>query len=108
MGGAADNDAFNAEVDAEEDGRYFFTQPQQITVAPPVVIVTTPAPLEGGFCWKCDAMNFADCAALGEYEMCGLGEFDCCFVEIREMYRPQTALHRMQASQRMRKLAQGK
>jgi len=84
--GAADNDAFNAEVDAEEDGRYFFTQPQQITVAPPVVIVTTPAPLEGGFCWKCDAMNFADCAALGEYEMCGLGEFDCCFVEIREMY----------------------
>jgi hypothetical protein len=51
-----------------------------------VVVTTTPAPLEGGYCWKCDAMNYVDCAGTGFYEECGLGEEDCCFVEIREMY----------------------
>lgn len=84
--GEADNEAFNAEVDAEEDGRYFFTQPQQGSLPPVVVATTTPAPLAGGSCWKCDAMNYVDCAATGWYEECGLGEKDCCFVEIREMY----------------------
>ena len=84
--GAADNDALNAEVDAEEDGRYFFTQPQAVTTRRIITLNTTPPPEETGYCWKCDAMNYADCASMGKYEACGLGEHDCCFVEIREMY----------------------
>jgi hypothetical protein len=67
-------------------GRYFFTQPVLITQPVIVTNPTTTPPMEGGWCWKCDAMNYVDCAATGWYEECGLGEKDCCFVEIREMY----------------------
>lgn len=69
-----------AEVDS--DDRYFFTQPQQVTVtvAPPE---TTIPPILGSSCWKCDAMSFYDCAANGKYEECRLGDLDCCFIEIR-------------------------
>merc|ERR1712241_379029 len=48
--GEADNEAFNAEVSAEEDGRYFFTQPQMGSLPPIVVATTTPEPLPGGSC----------------------------------------------------------
>lgn len=69
-----------AEVDS--DDRYFFTQPQLVTVTAGPVITTQP-PVLGSSCWKCDAMSFYDCAANGQFEECRLGDKDCCFIEIR-------------------------
>jgi hypothetical protein len=55
---------------AGDEERYFFT--------------TSTTTRKGGYCWKCDAMSFGQCAADGSYTFCHSGDDDCCFVEIRE------------------------
>jgi hypothetical protein len=66
----------------EDSERYFFTVTSTTTTTPPPT--TTTLPLSGTSCWKCDAMTYATCASGGRMELCPSGDFDCCFVEIRE------------------------
>jgi len=74
-----------AEVfDADEnDERYFFTA----TTATTTTIstgTTTTVKHEGIQCWKCDAMTYEMCATEGRFQVCPLGDKDCCFIEVRE------------------------
>ena len=72
---------FNPEADLE---RYFFTQaPIQVITLPPTTPMRTEASY-GESCWKCDQMTYQDCAALGRYDECSLGERNSCFFEVRE------------------------
>merc|ERR1712176_163424 len=67
---------------APDEERYFFTNPAVTTTT------TTPTPpttvFQGDSCWKCDQMNYSDCASKGRIETCTKGDKDCCFVEVRE------------------------
>lgn len=65
-----------------DDGRYFS---RTTSPTPPTSPVTSPTTTtDGQVCWHCDQESFADCATLGEYRTCSMGEEDCCFVELRE------------------------
>jgi len=78
-------DAFNVPVvDAAapvDEERYFFTTSSTTTST---TSTTTTTLSDGVKCWKCDAMTYATCASTGSWQLCPLGDKDCCFVEIRE------------------------
>lgn len=63
------------------------------TTAPPT---TTTAQTQGSGCWKCDQMNFLDCATSGEWTECSAdqtaGDFGVCFLELREQNQLLTQL----------------
>jgi len=70
---------------AEDAGeRYFFTATTVTTGT--TATTTTTTTLATDSCWKCDQMTYSECASLGEYESCELGEAGSCFLEIREVY----------------------
>jgi len=69
------------ESDKKKGERYFFTAATTTTVTVVTVPVATVDSVQQ--CWKCDAMTYATCASGGSYENCGLGDRDCCFVEVR-------------------------
>jgi len=75
------DDATGGRPGASDDERYFFTATSTTTTTTPGT--TTTVTTTGTSCWKCDAMGFGKCAAEGQMEECRLGDFDCCFVEIR-------------------------
>jgi len=66
---------------AQNDERYFFTQP---TTTSTTTTSTTQTAPHGSSCWKCDQMTYNDCAVKGEIQTCPKGDKDCCFVEVRE------------------------
>jgi hypothetical protein len=74
-------------TDAADEERYFFTTTTTTppTPTPPTTPTTTQVP--GEVCWKCDQMTYTGCASQGHFEVCELGDVDCCFVEIREKYQ---------------------
>jgi len=63
------------------------------TTAPPT---TTTAQTQGSGCWKCDQMNFLDCATSGEWTECSAdqtaGDYGVCFLELREQNQLLTQL----------------
>jgi len=65
------------------DERYFFTQTTTTTTTVTTISTITQV-RSGDHCWKCDEMTYMDCAAKGSYQLCGQGEDNCCFVEVRE------------------------
>lgn len=67
----------------ENDERYFFTATTSTTTTTPGVTTTT-VKQEGIQCWKCDAMSYEMCATEGRFQVCPLGDKDCCFIEVRE------------------------
>jgi len=79
-------DAFNVQPAAAAgpaDGeRYFFTAATTTTVT--TTTVTVPPVIAGTSCFKCDKMSYATCGSQGRYQICPSGDFDCCFVEVRE------------------------
>merc|ERR1712037_446711 len=77
---AGENDAGEA---AEAGVRYFGQAINTVTTT----TTTTPTTVttNGQGCFKCDQMSMAECAALGQFEVCPSGESSMCFIEIREV-----------------------
>jgi len=73
-----------AAFDGVEDERYFFTATTTTTTTTTPTTGTTTT-VTGSHCWKCDAMTYERCAAEGEYQLCELGDHECCFIEVREV-----------------------
>jgi len=75
--------AASAAEAAEAGVRYFGGS---ATTATTTTVTTTTTPTTNGSgCFKCDQMSMAECAALGQFETCPLGEQSHCFIEIREV-----------------------
>merc|ERR1712210_386933 len=75
--------AASAEEAAEAGVRYFGQAINTVTTT----TTTTPTTVttNGQGCFKCDQMSMAECAALGQFEVCPSGESSMCFIEIREV-----------------------
>jgi len=65
------------------DERYFFTATTTTTTTDSTTSTVT-VKHEGIQCWKCDAMTYEMCATEGRFQVCPLGDKDCCFIEVRE------------------------
>lgn len=70
------------------------TTPTTTTTTAPVV--TTTVSTQGTGCWKCDQMNFLDCATSGSWTECSpdqtAGDYGVCFLELREQNQLLTQL----------------
>merc|ERR1712193_56123 len=99
VGAAAPAAAAAAEgQDAIDGARYVVatvtTTPTTTTTAAPPT--TTTITTQGNGCWKCDRMNFLDCATSGEWTECSpdqtAGDYGVCFLELREQNQLLTQL----------------
>jgi hypothetical protein len=55
------------------------------TTSVPTTSPTTTTDYDLPECWHCDASTFAECASGGYYKACQSGDYDCCFLELREV-----------------------
>lgn len=70
-------------TEEEDSERYgvFTTTPTPPPTTPPGGIIK----FDLGFdCWKCDRMSFEQCAIQGEWNACPAGDYNVCFMELRE------------------------
>jgi hypothetical protein len=87
-----------ADGEAIDGARYVVatqtTTPATTTTTQPPT--TTTVQTQGTGCWKCDRMNFLDCATSGEWTTCSpdqtAGDYGVCFLELREQNQLLTQL----------------